>query len=107
MPGENKVKPCPFCGCIMVELVRPGTPRQSCIVACADCGCRLESNEIGALEAWNRRVGTMEDSQTPINNAREEIAALANEVEQMSLLPFEEQNFSDIIKRMRRLSPVA
>ena len=67
MPAENKVKPCPFCGCSMVELVRPGTSRQSCIVACADCGCRLESNEIGALEAWNRRADTMEQKFTAHN----------------------------------------
>ncbi len=48
------LKPCPFCGG-EAEVEREGTSRQSCIIDCADCGCRLESNEIGAGDAWNRR----------------------------------------------------
>jgi len=50
----NLLNPCPFCsGEAAVE--REGTARQSCIVVCTDCGCRLESNEIGAGRDWNRR----------------------------------------------------
>jgi Lar family restriction alleviation protein len=49
------LKPCPFCGG-EAEVEREGTSRQSCIIACADCGCRLESNERGAGEEWNRRA---------------------------------------------------
>ncbi len=49
-----KLKPCPFCGG-EAEVEREGTSRQSCIIDCANCGCRLESNEIGAGDAWNRR----------------------------------------------------
>jgi Lar family restriction alleviation protein len=47
--------PCPFCGGA-AQIDRIGTPRQSCIVDCEECGCRLESNEIGAGLYWNRRV---------------------------------------------------
>lgn len=49
------LKPCPFCGGAAV-VEREGTPRQSCIVLCEDCGCRLESNENGAGHDWNQRV---------------------------------------------------
>lgn len=49
------LEPCPFCGgCAEVE--QEGTRKQSCVVACEDCGCRVESNEIGAGQAWNRRA---------------------------------------------------
>ncbi len=49
--------PCPFCGGY-AEFERMGGPRHSCIVACVECGCRLETNEqwpnIG--KQWNVRV---------------------------------------------------
>lgn len=55
---ENRdLKPCPFCGGI-AEFERMGTPRQSCIIACTDCGCRLETGETWASGiAWNERKG--------------------------------------------------
>lgn len=50
------LKPCPFCGGD-AEFERVGTPRQSCIVVCNDCGARLESSDEGDMSgtAWNRR----------------------------------------------------
>ena len=53
----QKLKPCPFCGG-EAEFERTGTPRQSCIVTCTECGCRLESGETGELSgiSWNTRV---------------------------------------------------
>lgn len=53
---QTKVEllPCPFCGG-EAEVERYGTRRQSCIVSCLWCGCRLESNEEGAGWAWNNR----------------------------------------------------
>ena len=52
----NKLLPCPFCGG-EAEFERMGTPRQSCIVACTDCGGRLEASEEGAAcgSQWNDR----------------------------------------------------
>lgn len=52
----NKLLPCPFCGG-EAEFERMGTPRQSCIVACTDCGGRLETSEEGAAcgSQWNDR----------------------------------------------------
>lgn len=51
--------PCPFCrGPAAIE--RPGTSRQSMIVACEYCGARVESGDVlgmtpdGSL-SWNRR----------------------------------------------------
>ncbi len=49
------LKPCPFCGG-EAEVVTIGTNRQSCEVACTECGCHLSSNEIGAGYDWNLRV---------------------------------------------------
>jgi Lar family restriction alleviation protein len=57
------LQPCPFCGSKDIEVEREGTNRQSCVVSCADCGCRLESNEIGSGQQWNERVIT-----TPVLN---------------------------------------
>ena len=48
--------PCPFCGDTDPEITQVGTNRQSCIISCTNCGCVLESNEIGAGRFWNRRA---------------------------------------------------
>ena len=48
---------CPFCGGY-AEFERMGDPLQSCIVACTDCGCTLETNEtwLNSGKQWNKRV---------------------------------------------------
>lgn len=52
----SELLPCPFCGGD-AEFERMGDRRQSCIVACTDCGCRHESSDEhennGA--SWNSR----------------------------------------------------
>ncbi len=50
------LKPCPFCGG-PASFERLGTHRQSCIVTCDDCGCRLESGDVGERSgaSWNIR----------------------------------------------------
>lgn len=52
----KKLIDCPFCGSSDIEVVRPGTNKHSCIVQCADCGCTLESNELGYGKFWNIRI---------------------------------------------------
>jgi len=47
--------PCPFCGG-KADVERNGDRRQSAIVVCLDCGCRLESNEHGSGHDWNQRA---------------------------------------------------
>jgi len=56
------LKPCPFCGGA-AHFERMGDRRQSCIVACEDCGARLESNEEGDFcgGRWNTRPPWDED----------------------------------------------
>ena len=51
------LKPCPFCGGA-AYFERTGTRRQSCIVACSDCGARHESSDEDERsgQSWNRRV---------------------------------------------------
>ena len=51
------LKPCPFCGHETPEFERMGTPRQSCIVACGNCGARHESSDEGDRcgSSWNQR----------------------------------------------------
>jgi len=49
---------CPFCGGD-ARIERRGSGRQSSIIACEDCGCSLESNEV----AWN--TGTDWNARQP------------------------------------------
>ena len=51
---SNQLKPCPFCFG-EAEVERRGTPRQSQIYVCQDCGCRLETGETFGVELWNLR----------------------------------------------------
>lgn len=49
------LKPCPFCGG-RPEVERQGTSRCSHIIACTDCGGRLETGEtFDGGERWNKR----------------------------------------------------
>jgi Lar family restriction alleviation protein len=54
---EEELLPCPFCGG-KAKFERIGTPRQSCIVVCEDCGCSLETGEQGFSCGmnWNQRM---------------------------------------------------
>ena len=53
--GET-LEVCPFCGGD-AQFERVGTPRQSTIVACSECACRLESpDEFNYSTSWNRRT---------------------------------------------------
>lgn len=49
---------CPFCGNESPYFERMGTSRQSCIVACGNCGCRHESSDEGSNSGrqWNERA---------------------------------------------------
>lgn len=59
--------PCPFCGG-RAEIERVGSTRTSNIVACTDCGCRLESGDVfDPAASWNRR--TQEAAWRPIEAA--------------------------------------
>ncbi len=54
---DPKLLPCPFCG-DEAEYVRRGTSRQSCIVACTNCGAKHESSDQDWYngKSWNHRV---------------------------------------------------
>jgi len=71
--GEMKLLPCPFCGNEHPDYERVGTPRQSCIVACGNCGCRHESGDEGEHNgsSWNTRASPPppEDGWKPIESA--------------------------------------
>ncbi len=53
----QKLKSCPFCNG-EPELIRLGNSKQSCIIECTDCGCKLETNESESSSGntWNRRT---------------------------------------------------
>lgn len=52
----SKLLPCPFCGGD-AAFERVGDRRQSTIVACQECGCRLESGaEWDHERDWNTRA---------------------------------------------------
>lgn len=54
----SDLKPCPFCGHETPYFERRGTPRQSCIIACGNCGCQHESSDEGDRcgTQWNERA---------------------------------------------------
>lgn len=58
-PTGPALLPCPFCGG-KAQIERLGDGRQSMIIACEDCGCRLESPDTAMVYekhwAWNRRA---------------------------------------------------
>lgn len=45
MNAVIKLLPCPFCNG-EAEIERSGTRYQSMIIACTQCGCRLQSGEV-------------------------------------------------------------
>lgn len=56
MSDSVELKPCPFCGG-EAEIERYGTPRQSTIVCCTDCGCTIEGpEEFAHGRQWNTRA---------------------------------------------------
>lgn len=59
--AELALLPCPFCGGD-AAFERKGTHRQSCIVACRECGCRLETGEVwNSGNDWNTRASKPPD----------------------------------------------
>lgn len=66
-PGNATLLPCPFCGS-EAEFERHGTNRQSSIVACQECGARVETSETwNEGQLWNTRT----HAQTPFNGTVE------------------------------------
>ena len=63
----NNLLPCPFCGG-EAEFECLGTSRCSSIVACQNCGCRVEANEVGEFNGdhWNRRLGVVKMTKDPL-----------------------------------------
>lgn len=66
--------PCPFCGGD-AEIVQPGTPRQTCVVACTDCGAQHESSDEGERSgtSWNRRASQRPPAPIRYRNWRGEV----------------------------------
>ena len=53
---QRDLMPCPFCGGV-AEFERIGNRRQSTIISCTECGCRLENGEEWEHgSAWNTRA---------------------------------------------------
>ena len=55
----SELKVCPFCGG-EAEIERHGTARASMIIACGQCGCRIESGNVSGFTSdeflsWNLR----------------------------------------------------
>jgi transcription initiation factor TFIIIB Brf1 subunit/transcription initiation factor TFIIB len=74
---KTTLRRCPFCGS-HPEVHREGTRGYSCVIGCANCGCKLESNEIGYGDEWNRRF---EDTPIAAQVIHEIVPSIAEEVE--------------------------
>ena len=84
--GQPVLLPCPFCGG-EAEVERSGTNRRSHIIACTDCGCRLETGETwNAGSAWNTRQPTQSDA------VQAEIEALRHDLERQMTIANEQVN---------------
>jgi Lar family restriction alleviation protein len=62
----SELRECPFCGG-KPEIERVGNARQSMIVACTNCGARVESGDVAGLTApanyrWNARADLEEET---------------------------------------------
>jgi Lar family restriction alleviation protein len=71
--AREALKPCPFCGHTTPYFERMGTPRQSCIVACGNCGCRHESSDEGenSGRSWNERAQAAQQREPLTDEARD------------------------------------
>jgi Lar family restriction alleviation protein len=77
--------PCPFCGGKALHMTNP-LGGMDFWVTCEVCSASTTVYEgknasVSAYQAWNRRTNTMEAVQPAANNARDEIAALITELE--------------------------
>ena len=58
---EIKLEPCPFCGCVDIELeeyLPEGCYTECWKVTCSHCsaGLQYEDNEKEAVDKWNNRI---------------------------------------------------
>lgn len=75
---KTNLRRCPFCGS-HPEVHREGTRGYSCVIGCTNCGCKLESNEIGYGEEWNRRC---DDTPISARAMPEIVPSIAEELEE-------------------------
>ena len=77
-----KLKPCPFCGG-EAEVERPGTTRQSCIIACTECGCRHEGPDEYEKCGYQWNMRTTDQAHTAKTWAEEAELAAAQELDEV------------------------
>ena len=58
---EPKLKPCPFCGGEAEIFVSDITDRALVYCKCCDAQIKMQQNEQEAIEAWNKRVGEVQE----------------------------------------------
>jgi len=65
LKGETmtKLKPCPFCGGTVLELIEPATLQPAYYVACEKCDASgpMAKSQWGASRLWNTRPGEEEN----------------------------------------------
>lgn len=104
---EPSLLPCPFCGHTTPYFERMGTPRQSCIVACGDCGARHESSDEGTRSgsSWNTRAALAAQQPNAPSDAvpapltRTDIARVYREVYGSPRMGSTEEEFARRIER--------
>lgn len=77
-----KLKPCPFCGG-EAEIERMGTNRQSCIIACTECGCRHEGPDEYDRCGYQWNLRATDQAHAAKTKAEEAELAAAQELDEV------------------------
>ena len=73
--NQRHLKPCPFCG-EKAQCEQMGTLRQSMMIACTNCGARVESSDQPFSDDWSGLMWNMREEESNTTELQQRIEAL-------------------------------